>query len=171
MVKGPHKSRSMTPFSRPAERIRGSIFAGNLVIIAQVHYKLSCGQAEFPKILSQNIHYLEGQGHWPWFSICLMQSYHSISKLWRVIVRTNLWTDRQTYRRTDKSNDNTPSTWKDKRLKRYTHNRKQVASYWCWHNCYPISAIIFHVIFQPLGEVDIIRLYTLCCMYILTLGM
>ena len=35
----------------------------HLVIVAQIHYKLTCGQAEFPRILSQNgQNDLEGQG-------------------------------------------------------------------------------------------------------------
>ena len=39
----------------------------NLVILAQIHYKLSQRQAKFPRILSQND--LEGQGQWHPFSI------------------------------------------------------------------------------------------------------
>ena len=42
----------------------------NLVIVAQIHYKLSHGHAKFPRILSQNCQNdLEDQGQWPPFSI------------------------------------------------------------------------------------------------------
>ena len=57
------------PFSTPAERIPRCIFGANLVILAQIHYKL-CRQAKFPRILSQNDQNdLDGQGQWPSFSI------------------------------------------------------------------------------------------------------
>ena len=39
----------------------------NLVILAQIHYNLSLGQAKFPRILSQND--LEDQDLWPPFSL------------------------------------------------------------------------------------------------------
>ena len=58
------------PFSIIAERIPRCIFGANLVILSQIHYKLSRRQAKFPRILSpigQND--LEGQGQWPPFSI------------------------------------------------------------------------------------------------------
>ena len=42
------------PFSIPAESIPGYMFGTNLVILAQIYDELSCGQAEFPTILSQN---------------------------------------------------------------------------------------------------------------------
>ena len=46
------------------------MFAANLVILAQIYDELSHGQAEFPRILSQNsLNDLEGQGQWPLFSI------------------------------------------------------------------------------------------------------
>ena len=39
------------------------MFGANLVILAQICYELLCGQAELPKILSQNSQNdLEGQG-------------------------------------------------------------------------------------------------------------
>ena len=58
------------PFSIPAERIPRCIFAANLVILAQIHYKFSHRQAKFPRILSQNgQNDLEGQSQWPQFSI------------------------------------------------------------------------------------------------------
>ena len=58
------------PFSIRAERIPRCIFGANLVILAQIHYKLSCRQAKFPRIPSQNgQNVLEGQGQWPPFSI------------------------------------------------------------------------------------------------------
>ena len=54
----------------PAEKIQRCIFGANLVILAQIHYKLSCEQAKFPIILSQNDQNdLESQGQWPPFSI------------------------------------------------------------------------------------------------------
>ena len=46
------------------------MFGTNLVIATQIHYKLSRGQNEFPRILNQNgKNDLEGQGQWPLFSI------------------------------------------------------------------------------------------------------
>ena len=46
------------------------MFGANVVILAQIFDELSCGQAEFPRILSQNgQHDFEGQGQWPPFSI------------------------------------------------------------------------------------------------------
>ena len=67
MAKWPQRSRS---FSRPAEWISRCIFTTNLMILAQIHFKLSRGQAKFPKIYSQNgQNDLEGQGQWPPFSI------------------------------------------------------------------------------------------------------
>ena len=58
------------PFSIPAESIPRCMFGANLVILAQICDELSWGQAEFPKILSQNgQNDLEGQGQLPPFSI------------------------------------------------------------------------------------------------------
>ena len=58
------------PFPIIAERILRCIFGANLVILAQIHYKLSRRQAKFPRILSQNgQNDLEDQGQWPPFSI------------------------------------------------------------------------------------------------------
>ena len=46
------------------------MFRANLVILAQIYDELSCGQAEFPKIRSQNgQNDLEGHGQLPLFSI------------------------------------------------------------------------------------------------------
>ena len=57
-------------FSIPAEGIPRWIFGANLVILAQINYKLSCGQAKFSRILSQNVQNdLEDQGLWPLFSL------------------------------------------------------------------------------------------------------
>ena len=164
----------MTTFSRPAERIRGCILAGNVVITAQVHYhyKLSCGQAEFPKILSQNTqHDLEGQGHRPRFSIsaasipwCMVQNFWFHFK-----AVTSYRVDKVVNRQPDGRTQATTIPLRPERTrgKNDTHNRKQVASYWCWHSWYetlskayvmifwiplkevhPISAIILHAIFQ-----------------------
>ena len=42
----------------------------NLLILAQIYDELTCRQAKFPRILSQNgQNDLEGQGQWPQFSI------------------------------------------------------------------------------------------------------
>ena len=58
------------PFSITAEIIPGCMFGANLVILARICDELSHGQAEFPRILSQNgQNDLEGQGQWPPFSI------------------------------------------------------------------------------------------------------
>ena len=46
------------------------MFGVNLVILTQIYDQLSCGQAEFPRILSQNGHNdLEGQCQLPSFPI------------------------------------------------------------------------------------------------------
>ena len=46
------------------------MFGANLVILAQICFELSYGQAKLPKILCQNGQYdLEGHGQWPPFSI------------------------------------------------------------------------------------------------------
>ena len=58
------------PFPIPDERIPRCIFGANLVILAQIHYKLSSRQDKFPRILSQNgQNELEGQDQWSLFSI------------------------------------------------------------------------------------------------------
>ena len=57
-------------FSIIAKIIARCIFGAHLVILSQIHWKLSHRQAKFPKILSQNgRHDLEGQSQWPPFSI------------------------------------------------------------------------------------------------------
>ena len=57
-------------FSIPAAKIPRCIFASNLVILTQINYKLSRGQAENPGILTQNGHNdLASHGQWPPFSI------------------------------------------------------------------------------------------------------
>ena len=59
----------LSPFSIPNKCIPGCMFGANLVILAQICDELSCGQARFPRILSQKgQNYLEGQGQWPPFS-------------------------------------------------------------------------------------------------------
>ena len=46
------------------------MFGGHLVILAQICDKLSRGQPQFPRILSQNgQNDIEGSGQWPPFSI------------------------------------------------------------------------------------------------------
>ena len=47
-------------FSVPGERMSRCMFGTNLVIVAQIHYKLLHGQDKFPRTLSQNG--LEGPG-------------------------------------------------------------------------------------------------------------
>ena len=70
MVKWPWWSISMTPFSISAERKPRGIAGANLVILAQIYYKLSCKQAKFTRILHQNgQNDLEDQGEWPLYSI------------------------------------------------------------------------------------------------------
>ena len=48
------RSRSMTPIFNTAERILVCIFRANLLILTQIRYKLSRGQAAFPRIMSKN---------------------------------------------------------------------------------------------------------------------
>ena len=56
------------PFSIPTQSIIGCMFGANVVILSQIYDELSCGQAKFPRILSQNgQNDLEGQGQWPYF--------------------------------------------------------------------------------------------------------
>ena len=51
------------PYLILMKRISWCTFGVNLVIAAQIHDKLLCGQAKFPRILSQNCkNDLEGQG-------------------------------------------------------------------------------------------------------------
>ena len=57
------------PFPTIAKRITSSILGANLVILAQIHYKLSRRQAKFPRNLSQNGQIdLECQSQWHPFS-------------------------------------------------------------------------------------------------------
>ena len=57
-------------FSIPTESIPGCVFGVNLVNLTQICRELLRGQAEFPKIVSQNgQNDLEGQSQWPPFSI------------------------------------------------------------------------------------------------------
>ena len=65
------KGQSQWPlFSIPAKSIPECMFGANLVILAQIYDELLCGQAGFPRILSQNgQNDLEGQGQWPLFAI------------------------------------------------------------------------------------------------------
>ena len=58
------------PSSILPKRIPKCIFGANLGILAQIRNELSHGQAEFPRIPSQNgQNDLEGQGQWPPFLI------------------------------------------------------------------------------------------------------
>ena len=58
-------------FSIPTEKIPGCIhvLGTNLVILVQIHYKSSCWQTKFPRILSQNGQIDEDQGQWSLYSI------------------------------------------------------------------------------------------------------
>ena len=99
------------PFSIQAESIPGCIFGANLLMLAQICEELSCGQAKFPRILSQNgQNDLEGQGHLPpfqyqmrvsqdaclvqiwWFQLKFMTSYYA-DKIKFMDRQTDGWTD------------------------------------------------------------------------------
>ena len=55
----------MTSILIPVKSIPGYIFGANMVIVAQIYYKLLRGQHKFPRILSQNgPNDLEGQCQW-----------------------------------------------------------------------------------------------------------
>ena len=70
MAKWPGCRGQWSRFSIPTVRITRYIIGANLVILAQIHYKLSCRQATFPKIPRQNDRNdLKGQGQWPTFPI------------------------------------------------------------------------------------------------------
>ena len=112
------------PFSIPTKSIPGCMFGANLVILAQICDELSCGQAKFPRILSQKGHnYLEGQGQWPPFSIsteiipgCMFGANLMIPAK---ICDQLLCGQGQVYGRTDGRTDRrrqhfTPSAWKAK---------------------------------------------------------
>ena len=102
-----------------------------LLILAQICDELSCRQAEFPKILSQNgQNDLEDHGQWPPFSIPaksisgrmfganLVIPAQTCDELscgqGKVYRRTDRQMDGQTDRWTGAGNDNTPSAWKAK---------------------------------------------------------
>ena len=94
-----------------------------LVIVAQIHFKLPRGQAEFPRILSQNgQNDHEGQGQWPPFSIptesipgCMFGT--NLVLLAQICVELSCRQGKayeQMDEWTDTGNDNTPSVWKAK---------------------------------------------------------
>ena len=110
------------PYLIPAERIPRYIFGANLVILAQIHHKLSCRQAKFPRILSQKgQNDLEGQSQWPPFStpaesipvcmfganlVILAQICDELScGQGKVYGQTDWWMERWTDRRTDRQTD------------------------------------------------------------------
>ena len=112
------------------------MFGANFVILAQICGELSCGQAEFPRILSQNgQNDLEGQGQWPSFSkpadsisgymfgANLVIPAQTSDELSRGQGKVYGRTDGRTDRRTDARNDNTPSAWKTR------GNKRKCASY------------------------------------------
>ena len=111
------------PFSITAERIPRSIFGVNLVILAQIHYKLSRRKAKFPRIQSQNgQNDLEGQSQWPPFSIpaesipgCMFGAHLVIvAQICDELSCGQGKVYEQTDGRRDVGNDNTSSTWKVK---------------------------------------------------------
>ena len=70
MTKWLWRSRSMTPIFNTSWENPKIKFGANLVILAQIHYKLSRRKAKFPRIWSQNgQNDLEGPSQWPPFSI------------------------------------------------------------------------------------------------------
>ena len=110
-------------FAIPVESIPGYMFGTNLVNVSKIHNKLSRGQTEFPKIVSQNgQNDLEGQDRWLPFSIptqsitgCMLSANLRIlaqicdnlsCRHVKVYGRTDGWTDA--------GNDNALSTWKAK---------------------------------------------------------
>ena len=104
------------PFLIPAESTLWCMFGANLVILAQIYDKLSCGQAKCPRILSQNG--LEGQGLWPLFSIptesipwCMFGANLVIPA--QICDKLSSGQGK-VYGRTDAGNDNTPSAGKAK---------------------------------------------------------
>ena len=111
------------PFSMPVENIPRCMFGANLVILAQIYDELWCGQAKFPRILSQNgQNDLEGQSQSPPFS----KPTESIP--WcmfgaNLVIRAQICDELscgqgqvygRTDRRTDTGNDNTPLAGKAK---------------------------------------------------------
>ena len=86
-------------FSVPAARIQRCIFGANLVNLAQIHWKLLRGQAEIPRILSQNgLTDLEGHRSmtaifntsWEYPRMHVWCKFGDSSpNLWWVITRTN----------------------------------------------------------------------------------
>ena len=102
------------------------MFGANLVILAQICDELLRGQAECPKILSQNgQNDLEGQSQWPPFSIpgesipgrmfgANLVIPFQICDLSCRQGKGYGQTDGQTDRWTDTGNNNTPSAWKAK---------------------------------------------------------
>ena len=90
------------------------------MILAQNHQKLSRGQVEIPRILSQNDQNdLEGQGQWPLFSIptesipwCMFGANLVIPA--QICDELSCGQAKFTDGRTDVGNDNNPSAWKAK---------------------------------------------------------
>ena len=107
-------------YSIPVESIQWCMLGTNLVIVAQIHYKLSHRRAIFPTILSQNSQNdLEGLCQWPIFSIpaksipgCMFGA--------NVVILAQICDElscrqRKVYRRMDRltetGNNNTPLAW------------------------------------------------------------
>ena len=99
------------------------MFGANLVILAQIYEELSRGQAEFPRILSENgQNGLEGQGQWPPFSIPA-ESIPGCMFVANLVIPPQFCDElscgqgkvyRRTDGRTDAGNGNTHSAWKAK---------------------------------------------------------
>ena len=108
------------PYSIPVKIISRCIFGANLVILAQIHYKLLHRQVNYPRILSQNgQNDIGGQGRWPLFSIptesipgCMFGAHFGDSRSNLASYRadkvkfTDGRTDGRTYGRTDGDNGN-----------------------------------------------------------------
>ena len=97
--------RAITPIFNTSRKNPKLPIGANLVNVTQIYYKISRGQAEFSRILSQNgSNGLEGQDQWPPFSVlteniprCMFGGNigDSNSNLWWVSVRTDGRTDGQ----------------------------------------------------------------------------
>ena len=88
--------------------IPGCMFGANLVMVAQICDRLSCGQAEFPRFWVKRQNELEGHGQWPHFQYQLKVSCDAcVVQIWWFQLQSVTsyradkvkFTDRQTVRR------------------------------------------------------------------------
>ena len=141
------------------------LFGVNLVILTQIHHKLSWGQAKFPTSPSQNYHNcLEGQCQWATFSIptesipgCMFGETlviptqicdELLCRQDQVYGQTDEWMDKQD-RLTDTGKDYTPLAWK---TKGQCSNNQQI-----FESLYTVFALISLSWWQPI-------LHMLCCL-------